>query len=371
MSIINFTVSVPINTPEEDTIYITGNHDVLNNWEPPGLPLEKTGEKEYNIELDLPEGSEIEFKFTRGTWPSVEGDEDFQEAGSRVYTVDSDEDVYLTVANWVDLVDIEKENTLTGNFRIHRDFFSESLNDTRTIMVYLPPGYAYEEEHYPVLYLHDGQNVFDATTSYCGVEWRVDETAETLIEEGKIRKIIIVGIYNNKDRDDEYTHTYDPSEGTGGKVEYYANFIINELKPFIDSNYRTSSEDTGIMGSSLGGLCSLYMGWKYPDVFSNAGVISPSLWWNDRDILHAIKEDEDFDGPDKIWLDIGTEEGEDEDNDNISESVENTRCLGELLLEKGYILNENLFYFEDEGADHSESAWSNRVGQILLTFYGI
>ena len=120
MSIINFTVSVPINTPEEDTIYITGNHDVLNNWEPPGLPLEKTGEKEYNIELDLPEGSEIEFKFTRGTWPSVEGDEDFQEAGSRVYTVDSDEDVYLTVANWVDLVDIEKE-ILSAGGEYHAD----------------------------------------------------------------------------------------------------------------------------------------------------------------------------------------------------------------------------------------------------------
>ena len=373
MAIINFIVTVPDNTPEE-TIYITGNNDELNNWDPAGIPLTPSGDNTHSVEIELPEGAEIEFKFTRGTSASMEADEDFEEIESRVLTVEDDEEISCTVENWADMVNPETEGTLTGNFRVHRDFYSSSLGDSRTIMVYLPPDYENEEDSYPVLYLHDGQNVFDSATSFGGSEWEVDETAERLITEGRIKKIIIVGIYNSKDRDDEYTPSVDFSEGSGGKVEYYANFIIDELKPFIDSNYRTltSASDTAIMGSSLGGLCSLYLGWQYPHIFSMAGVISPSLWWDDRDIIKAIQEDEDFEGPEKIWLDIGTCEGDEEDEeDETKDPVENTRWLAEVLLEKGYVLNESLFYLEAEGADHSEMAWSERVEQILLALFGV
>ena len=373
MARINFIVTVPIETPGEDIIYLTGNHYELGNWDPCGVALNKTGACEYQIELELPEGMTLEYKITRGSWETVEVSENFNYIENRINYINYDEDLYIRVENWEDCYEKTGQNTLTGNFDIHRNFYSHYLDDTRTIMVYLPPGYNYEDNHYPVLYLHDGQNVFDASTSYGGVEWRVDETAERLIREGRIRKIIMVAIYNDRDRDDEYTHTYDPSEGTGGKVENYGNFIVKELKPFIDSNYRTINkpEETAIMGSSLGGLCSLYLSWKYKKVFSLAGVISPSLWWDDRDIIKQIQEDQNFEGPEKIWLDAGTREGEDEDNDGLCEMVENARNLGEILIEKGYELNKNLFYLEAHGADHSENAWSNRVEQILLALFGI
>jgi predicted alpha/beta superfamily hydrolase len=292
---------------------------------------------------------------------------------NRILTVNDDRDVYINIENWNDLFDVNWDNTLTGNFRVHRNFYSHALDETRTVMIYLPPGYSAKKERYPVFYLHDGQNVFDASTSYGGVEWEVDETAQRLINGGKIQKLIIVGIYNDKDRADEYTESYDPDEHAGGKVEYYADFIINELKPFIDKNYRTKkdAENTAVMGSSLGGLCSLYLGWKHRDVFSKAGVVSPSLWWNDREILKEIEDDEDFQGPHKMWLDVGTLEGNDPEQDGITDMVENTRYLEKLLLKKGYVLNENLFYFEAEGKGHSEAAWKERVEKILLALFSI
>lgn len=373
MARINFIVTVPLGTPGEDTIYLTGNHYNLGDWAPCGAALNKTGQFEYHIEVDLPEDMTLEYKITRGSWETVEVSEDFDYTGNRIHHINHDCSIYIRVENWKDCYEKTGENTLTGHFDIHRNFYSKHLDDTRTIMVYLPPGYNDEDNHYPVLYLHDGQNVFDASTSYGGVEWRVDETAEKLIGEGRIKKIIMVGIYNDRDRNAEYTHTYDPSEGTGGKVENYGNFIVNELKPFIDSSYRTinKAEETAIMGSSLGGLCSLYLSWKYRKVFSLAGVISPSLWWDDRDIIRQIKEEENFTGPEKIWLDAGTLEGGDEDSDGLGDMVEDARGLGEILLDKGYELNKNLFYLEAEGADHSERAWSGRVEQILLALFGI
>jgi len=255
MSKINFFVTVPINTPQEEDVCITGNGDMLGNWEPGIIKLSEIGDKLYHIELEIPEHTEVEFKFTRGTWLSVETGKDFVYIPNRKLFVNSHTDLYLNIENWEDLPDAGEAHTLTGNFRIHRNFHSTHMVDTRTVMVYLPPGYAYEGDHYPVLYLHDGQNVFDASTSYGGVEWRVDEAAESLIKEGKIKKLIIAGIYNDRDRDNEYTPSVDPEEGTGGGAENYAKFIIEEVKPFIDSNYRTlpDAENTAIMGSSLGG----------------------------------------------------------------------------------------------------------------------
>lgn len=371
MPLINFIVTVPENTPEYEEIYITGNH--ICNWNPEATPLEQIDGRTYKIDFDFDYGTYLEYKFTRGTWGTVEAGEDFQPVPNRILTVNDDRDVYIDIENWNDLFHLNWNNTLTGNFRVHRNFYSHAMDDTRTIMVYLPPGYTGEKARYPVLYIHDGQNVFDASTSYGGVEWEVDETAERLINAGKIEKLIIIGIYNDKDRADEYTPSYDDDEHSGGKAEYYADFIINELKPFIDKNYRTKKDarNTAVMGSSLGGLCSLYFGWKHNDVFSKIGVISPSLWWDDREILKEIEEDENFTGPEKIWLDVGTLEGNDPDNDGVTDMVENTRYLEELLVKKGYVLNENLFYLEAEGKVHNEAAWRDRVESILVALFGL
>src|SRR6266699_1445032 len=181
----------------------------------------------------------------------------------------------------------QQPHTLTGDIRVHKNFHSTILNNDRDVIVYLPPGYqAGLKRRYAVLYLHDGQNLFDGATSFIpGQEWRVDETAQRLIAAGKIEPLIIVGVYNTgKDRINEYTPAEDPKYKLGGKADLYGRMLVEELKPFIDSHYRTKrdAKSTGLGGSSLGGLVSLYLSLKYSNVFGRAAVVSPSVWFANK-----------------------------------------------------------------------------------------
>src|SRR5215475_4774000 len=171
-----------------------------------------------------------------------------------------------------------RKHTLTGNIKVHRAFRSKILANRRDILVYLPPGYRrFSRKRYPVLYLHDGQNVFDAATSFAGVEWGVDETAERLIKENLIEPFIIVAVANTgEERIDEYTPTRGVIDTNAkrkkrskGLARKYARFLMDELKPYIDRKYQTKpdAEFTGLGGSSLGGLVTLVFGTLYPQVF--------------------------------------------------------------------------------------------------------
>jgi predicted alpha/beta superfamily hydrolase len=263
----------------------------------------------------------------------------------------------------------ERTHTLTGEIRMHKNFHSRFLSADRDLIVWLPPGYDKEKrKRYPVLYLHDGQNLFDGATSYIpGQEWRVDETAQMLVANGELKPLIIVGIYNaGNDRIDEYTPTPDAQVKQGGKADLYGRMLIEELKPFIDSQYRTQHgpEATGLGGSSLGGLVSLYLGLKYPQVFGRLAVVSPSVWWDNRVILRdvqAVKHRPQT----RIWLDIGTKEGRD-----VSEATMGARALRDALIAKGWKLDADLKYFEAEGAEHNERAWSERVAPMLKFLFG-
>ena len=185
----------------------------------------------------------------------------------------------------------QRPHTLTGDIRFHKSFHSNILNNDRDVVVYLPPGYeSNKKKRYSVFYLHDGQNLFDGATSFIpGKEWRVDETAESLIAAGHIAPIIIVGIYNaGSARSDEYTPTRDEKYKIGGKADLYGRMLVEELKPFIDSTYRTRKDaaHTGLGGSSLGGILSLYLALKYPRVFGKAAIVSPSVWFANKHIVH-------------------------------------------------------------------------------------
>lgn len=228
-------------------------------------------------------------------------------------------------------------------------------------MVYLPPGYEENTgQRYPVMYLQDGQNLFDDATAFGGAEWHVDETVEALIGSGTLAPMIVVGIYNaGEHRIDEYTPAVDKSIQRGGKAKLYGKMLVEELKPFIDTQYRTKPEpaSTGLGGSSLGGLVTLYLGIRYPHVFGKLAVISPSIWWAKRSILRFVDRLK-YKNAQRIWLDVGTDEGG-------PSTVENTRIVRDRLIQLGWEIGHDLCYHEAEGACHDENAWSCRVEPML------
>jgi predicted alpha/beta superfamily hydrolase len=250
------------------------------------------------------------------------------------------------------------------NLRKHQGFRSRFLRNERDLVVYLPPGYDHQpERHFPILYLHDGQNLFDPSTSFIpGMDWNVGQTADQSINAGAVEPLLIVGIYNTgKQRIREYTPTRVPKLG-GGRADRYARFLIEELKPFIEREYRTLSgpPKTGIGGSSLGGLVSLYLGLKLPHVFGKLAALSPSVWWNQQ-VMHRFAAAANVYPRPRIWLDIGTREGP-----RIVQDVERFR---DQLLQKGWQLGRDLQYQRIEGGEHNEAAWARRVGPFLQFLY--
>ena len=234
----------------------------------------------------------------------------------------------------------------------------ERLTDlARHLTVYLPAGYdEHRDRRYPVLYMQDGQNLFDAARAYIpGQHWRMQEAADAAIGERTMSPIIIVGVdHAGVARIDEYTPTPHPRHKGSGGADRYAKFLIEEVKSAIDSRFRTISNDSAVGGSSLGGLISLHLALTRPDVFQRAAILSPSVWWNDRAIL---READAFSGDrPKIWLDIGGREG--------MEAVESTRALRDRLTARGWKADA-LRYYEDRRGDHSERAWARRVRMAL------
>lgn len=254
---------------------------------------------------------------------------------------------------------------MTGNIQRHPAFPSIILGNRRDVLVYLPKGYRRSPtRRYPVLYLHDGQNVFDAATAFAGVEWGADETAHRLTAAKLIEPIIMVAVANTgENRIHEYAPTaarIDPLKRmkSKGALRSYGRFLIEELKPFIDRKYRTKreAEFTGLGGSSLGGLATLVLGLWFPNYFTRLAVMSPSIWWDDCAIYKIVDAiDETAKPPLKIWLDTGTRE----------EGWERARELRDRLLEKGWRLHDDLNYLEADGSDHSEGAWAARIDPVL------
>src|SRR6266481_9857073 len=257
------------------------------------------------------------------------------------------------------------KHTLTGTIRRHRQFPSKILGNRRDVLVWLPRGYSrFSRKRHPVLYLQDGQNVFDAATAFAGVEWGVYETAQRLIRQKLMEPLIIVAIANTgEDRIHEYAPTparIDPMKRkrSKGLLRNYGRFLVEELKPFIDRKYRTrrEAEFTGLGGSSLGGLATLVLGLWFPNYFTRLAVLSPSVWWDDCAIYRIVDAvDETAKPPLKIWLDTGTRE----------EGWERARELRDRLVSKGWRLNDDLQYLEADGSDHSEGAWAARMDPML------
>ena len=250
--------------------------------------------------------------------------------------------------------------------RLHKAFKSTHLPDDRDVIVYLPPGYDEDAGRaYPVLYLHDGQNLFDGRTSFVKDRtWQVREHADAAVEAGEIEPVVIVGIYNTGDRRiAEYTHEYNWQMG-GGEADVYGKLITLELMPWIASQYRVRQdrENTGLGGSSLGGLVSLYLGLRYPTVFGKLAVMSPSVWWNHKSILGYLNEHapQMWERP-KVWLDVGDREGQ--------KAVRDVEHLARRLKANGWKPGETMHFEMVQGGTHDEASWATRVRAMLRFLY--
>lgn len=241
-----------------------------------------------------------------------------------------------------------------GTLEVIPEVYSPELGNSRDILVYVPSDYEDDPEPYPVLYMHDGQNLFDPFTSFAG-EWGVDEALAKARLGG--RRAIVVGIPNmGIDRIREYSPFVDARNG-GGLGDVYIDFLLQTLKPMIDERYRTrtDAESTGIAGSSLGGLVSLYAFFRQPASFGFVGVLSPALWFAGGAIFPFVEDAPYVRG--RIYLDVGTREGE--------ATLANARMMRDLLVGKGYRLRQNLRWVEERGGMHNEAAWGRRLRKAL------
>jgi predicted alpha/beta superfamily hydrolase len=262
-------------------------------------------------------------------------------------------------------------DSVTGDLRLH-EFHSRIFRNTRLLRVWLPPRYDAPDNsarHYPVLYLNDGQNLFDRATAFAGVEWQVDETADRLIRQEVIPPLIVVGIDNTQgERIKEYLpfrSFHPPVLRPQGKR--YPDFLMNEVMPFVYERYRIARgpENTGLGGSSLGALISLYTVIERPGIFGKVLLESPSLFVSNRRILKYSRHFRQW--PAKVFLAIGTRESGREDKDR--QVVEDVRTL-ERSLRRAGLDGSRLLVKIDDGAAHNEGEWAKRFPEALSFLFG-
>ncbi len=276
-------IALPSSTPDSARVYVAGT---FNGWNPadPAFELDREGDS-AQITFASMDADEIAFKFTLGSWESGETQGGF-DAPNRTIRIVGGPQVYASSVEEWRSGSARLPSTASASVSLMDSAFAmPQLERARRVQVWLPPGYSGSDRRYPVLYVHDGQNVFDAATTSYGTEWRLDETLDSLRAQ-----VIVIAVDHGFDRRmDEYSPFANGTYG-GGEGEAYVAFLAETLKPHVDARFRTlpDPEHTGILGSSMGGLISLYAGLTRPDVFGRVGVFSPSLWFAEEQMLNLV-----------------------------------------------------------------------------------
>ena len=302
----------------------------------------------------------FEYKVCRGNWNKVEVDSLGRDIRNRYYLSTLGSNVDLLIFGWRDLISKRKSTALKGVSYMPTSIEIPQLSRKRTVRLYFPPDYS-SGKRFPVIYMHDGQNLFDDATSFSG-EWKVDEILDSLYKYNHF-SCIVVGIYNgDAQRINEYSPWHNDSLNIGGDGDKYAKFIVKTLKPFIDSHYRTLSdrENTAIMGSSMGGLITLYTALEYPDVFGKAGVFSPSLWFSPKSFEMIQKYN--LKKMQKFYLLSGAKEG--------VQTVYNTLKADSMLRSIGFDENYLRCKIAKDG-QHNEWFWSREFGDAIRYLFNL
>lgn len=330
-------------THVKDSVFLAGN---FNNWDPHNTnhAFVSNDSNYVDLVLELPAG-DYEYKSTRGSWKKVESGAGGIDKTNHDFTIRSDTTILVEIEAWKDdFVAKPLKHTASKSVRIlDTAFYIPQLNRYRRIWIYLPPGYAKSQKRYPVLYMHDGQNLFDAATSAYG-EWRVDESIDSLIK-AREKPCIVVGIDNGPNRMQEY-NPYRFFDFGEGEADQYLAFLVETLKPIIDKKYRTLADknNTLIAGSSMGALVSYYAMLKEPKLFGKAGIFSPAFW-----TANGIKDFTDSLASacsGKFFFYVGAKEGD--------EYVKKMQEIQELLGAKSSAM---IYSVLDPRGKHNEAAW--------------
>jgi predicted alpha/beta superfamily hydrolase len=346
--------SIPANTPTNSTIYLAGS---INNWNAAdaNYTLQPDGLGNWQIVIPQSTGT-VQFKFTRGSWATVEGNATGGFLPNRSFTFSgSAQTINLTIQSWEDLGS-GNPGTAASNVQILSNSFGiPQLSTTRKIWLYLPPDYATSTKRYPVLYMQDGQNLFDNQTSFSG-EWQVDETLNSLFNQGDYGAIV-VGIDNGgANRLNEYSPWVNTQYG-GGQGDAYMQFIAQTLKLYIDANFRTRTEPSlnALIGSSMGGLIATYGACAYPNVFQKVGSMSPAYWFCLNDLNSYISNSVSGLQNHRFYFVSGTNES--------SSMVSDINTVKNNLASKGLTAANTRTKFDSYGV-HSESYWRGEFGAL-------
>ena len=374
-------------TPPDDedlteTIYCSTS---IDGWPAGGRPLSRVAAGIYSAALDFGAARTVEYKFLRQqNWETVEKGKSGGEIPNRRMRLDRQAKmrrVVHRIDSWADkphrklgqvvfqFPSAAPEQTLTGDIITHRQIHFARLDNRRDVLVWLPPGYATHPDHrYPVLYMLDGQNVFDEATSFKGQEWGADEAATQLIEQGEIQPLIIVAVYNTPNREAEHVPRFDDPEQSA--ADEFLGFLTDKVKPLIDNQYRTRTgpEHNVLLGASYGGLFSLYAACHGQEHFGGYAVISPSVQVEQGQIIGHVEES--LDKPNlRLWIELGAGDGLRGMLSSYGGYIASCRKLRDLLTAKGWEQGNNLHYSEIDGVFHDEAAWATRVAPLLKFFF--
>lgn len=348
---ITFLLNSP-DLPADTDVYITGGIEPLGNWDPAKVKMTYRGDHTWAKEIIISAPASIEYKYTLGSWEREGANANGLALANLVATISKDTTIKDSILFWTKGGRQRvNQGQITGTVKYHRGLKGDGIAN-RDVIVWLPPGYASAKtKRYPVLYMHDGQNIFDPVTSSFGVDWSIDETADNLIKKHTISPLIIVGIYNTADRMQEYT--------PGEKGTAYMNFVLNTVKPLIDSSYRTMPDraHTMVGGSSAGGLISFMLTWEHPNVFSKAICMSPAFKFRDFDYVKVVRETK---GKKDVffYLDNGGVGLESQLQPGIDEMISQLKA-------EGYREGRDFVFVKDPAAKHFEADWAKRFPRAL------
>jgi len=375
------TATIRVVVPEgTGTVYLAGSLPDLGPWQPDGRAMTGAG-RERSAQVTAPRGTVFEYKFTLGSWDRealdstgtvppnhrlvLDGD---VEAAHEIADFKQDPKVYI--ADW-------KGSGVTGRLVYWTDVASTHLGPTRHVEIWLPPSYdVMPGQHYPVLYMHDGQNLFDPRIANTGVDWGVDEAVDRLARQGIIPSVIVVGVWSTADRFPEYSPWH--------KAPEYARFLIEELMPRVNAEFRTLTgpENTAVMGSSAGGLLSFYLVTHHPDVFGACGCLSTHFPLSEAAVADFAPQAVTTSSPDTVpyilrdiaagmtvppetryWFDYGTE--------GLDASYGPTHdAVRAWLLKQGLVEGRDFVVRRYDGATHNEASWRARLDDPLTFLFG-